>query len=526
MTRQRTNLGGTREARLSRALPSRALRAGATLLAAVAGLGWVGAAEPVTYDDHVLPVLRNACLNCHNADKKKADFDASSYDALLAGGGSGKAVVAGDVAGSLLWRLVTHAEEPHMPPKGSKLGDGDLATVRRWIEGGLLEGKGSKAAAVPRPASEVAFRPVGRGRPEGDPPMPGTSFAGEPAAPAARAGAIAAVAASPWAPLVAVAGQKQVLLYHADKGSLEGALPFPEGFPYVLQFSASGRLLMVGGGVGAKRGVVGLHDVVTGRRVATLGDELDSVLAADLAPDQSRVALGGALRVVRVLDVGTGAVLQTIRKHTDWVTAIAYSPDGVLLATADRAGGLHLWEAGTGNPYGELRMTNPRRISALSWRDDSNLLAAASEDGQVWLWEAETLSMARKWMAHPGGVESVRFSHDGHLATVGRDKKACWWDASGKKLHDLGALPDIGLAVAVTDDPPRVVVGDYSGVVRMWDVRDGKARGDLDANPPASAHQRGAVAAHAGPRVGQEEAKGAGRDASESKPSTPPKPKP
>ena len=24
-------------------------------------------ADPITYDDHVVPVLRNACLNCHNA---------------------------------------------------------------------------------------------------------------------------------------------------------------------------------------------------------------------------------------------------------------------------------------------------------------------------------------------------------------------------------------------------------------------------------------------------------------------------
>lgn len=436
-------------------------------------------AGPVTFEADVLPVLRNACLNCHNGDKKKADLDASTYDGLMAGGSSGKSVVAGDVAGSLLWKLVTHAEEPHMPPKGSKLGEAELGVLRRWIEGGLLENTASKAAAPKKPKADVAIAPVSRGRPPGPPPMPGPGFPREPIVVGSRPGAVTALAASPWAPLVAVSGQRQVLLYHAETLALEGVVPFPEGFPYVLQFSASGRLLLVGGGVGAKVGKVALHEVESGRRVATLGDELDAVLAADIAPDHARVALGGALRTVRVLDVASGDVVQAIRKHTDWVTAIAYSPDGVLLATADRAGGLHLWEAGSLNLYGELRMTNPKRIAALAWRDDANMLAAAGDDGQVWLWDVETLSSSRKWKAHDGGVEGVRFTHDGRLATVGRDRKTILWDASGKKLRTFDPLPDIGLHVAVAHDGSRVVAGDFSGKLQVWRADDGKVAGSL-----------------------------------------------
>src|SRR5678815_3460070 len=37
------------------------------------------AADKVTYDDHVLPIFRNSCLNCHNPDKKKAGLDLSTY---------------------------------------------------------------------------------------------------------------------------------------------------------------------------------------------------------------------------------------------------------------------------------------------------------------------------------------------------------------------------------------------------------------------------------------------------------------
>jgi len=169
-------------------------------------------------------------------------------------------------------------------------------------------------------------------------------------------------------------------------------------------------------------------------------------------------------------------------------------------------------------------MTNPRRISALSWRDDANVLAAASEDGQVWLWEAESLSLVRKWQAHAGGVESLAFSHDGHLATVGRDKKAAWWDASGKKVRELGTLPDIGLAVAVTDDPPRVVAGDFSGSVRVWNAADGKARGTIDANPTGkTTESRVASAAGAArPDVDSRSREGAGLRGTNAAPSLKP----
>src|SRR5687768_10257431 len=93
------------------------------VLLLVCARGAFAADDKVTYQDHVLPVFRNACLNCHNPDKKKAGLDLSSYAATLAGSTSGKVIEPGDADGSLLYRLVTHAEEPTMPPKGDKLSD-------------------------------------------------------------------------------------------------------------------------------------------------------------------------------------------------------------------------------------------------------------------------------------------------------------------------------------------------------------------------------------------------------------------
>src|SRR5918993_2398057 len=177
------------------------------------------AQEKVTYQDHVLPIFRNSCFSCHSADKKKADLDLSSYAAAMAGGSSGKALEPGSPDGSLLYRLVTHAEEPQMPPKGGKLPDKDLNTIKAWIAGGLLENSGSAAMVPSKPKLDLAIAVNDSGKPDGPPPMPGDLLL-EPVVHTPRAGAITAIASSPWAPLVAVGGQRQGLLYNPQTRDL------------------------------------------------------------------------------------------------------------------------------------------------------------------------------------------------------------------------------------------------------------------------------------------------------------------
>src|SRR5262245_27206283 len=89
----------------------------------------------VTYKDHVLPVLRKHCANCHTPDKSKSDLDVTTYQALMAGGASGEAVKPGNSGQSLLYRVTSHEVEPNMPPKG-KIPDADLAVIKKWIDAG------------------------------------------------------------------------------------------------------------------------------------------------------------------------------------------------------------------------------------------------------------------------------------------------------------------------------------------------------------------------------------------------------
>ena len=66
--------------------------------------------------------------------------------------------------------------------------------------------------------------------------------------------ALTTMAASPWAPLVAIAGHHQILLYHTETAQLLGVLPTPDEIAHVLRFSRNGELLLAGGGHAAKSG--------------------------------------------------------------------------------------------------------------------------------------------------------------------------------------------------------------------------------------------------------------------------------
>lgn len=440
------------------------------------------AADAVNYQDHVLPIFRDACLNCHNADKKKAGLDLSNFQAAMAGGNDGPVINAGDPDGSLLFKVVTHAEDPTMPPKRDKLPQKELDTIKAWIAGGALETKNGKPIASTKPKVNLAVANLAMKKPDGPPPMP-RDLSLEPAVRASRSWAINCLGASPWAPVVAIGGQHQVLLYNPESLEMLGVVPFANGEPCVTRFSPSGKMLLIAGGVAAKSGKVALWDITAGRHVTDVGDEFDEVIAADISPDQTTVALGGPGKTLKLYSTADGSLAAAVKqKHTDWITAIAYSPDGVLLASADRAGGLWVWEAKSAHEFYNLA-GHKAGVTAVAFRDDSNFLASASEDGTIKLWDMESGKNVKTWNAHAGGVLSLAFTHDGRLVSCGRDRVVKLWKPDGSQIRQLDAFSDIALQATFDHDGKRVIAGDWTGEVRVWDADTGKLAGKLDPNP-------------------------------------------
>lgn len=441
------------------------------------------AAEKVTYNDHVLPIFKAKCGSCHNANDKKGGLTLDNYQAVMLGGSSGTVVEGGAADASYLWLLVNHESEPAMPPDADKLPENELAVIRKWIEGGVLETSGS--TAMIKKTSSVGKIEVSTERPA-EIAMP-QAFFGDTELVTPRANAVTALAASPWAPLAAVSGFHQIIVYNSATLEMLGVIPFPEGQPEILKFSRNGSLLLAGGGRGGASGKVVLFDVKTGERVGEIGDEYDSVLAADISPDHTQVALGGPKKMLRVYKVETGELMYENKKHTDWVTAIEFSPDGVLLASGDRANGLVVWEAFSGRPFHDL-LGHQNAVTDVSWRPDSNVLGSASEDGTIKLWEMNNGTQVKSWNAH-GSVQSLDYIRDGRLVSTGRDRIVRLWNGEGAQEREFGGMTDIGMEVAFDAESGRILGGDWSGVVRVWNAADGAELGQVSTNPPTLAMQ-------------------------------------
>ena len=439
------------------------------------------AQKKITYEDDILPIFESACLNCHNADKKKGDLDLSNFSGIMAGGAGGEVADPGEGAASILYGTITHTLEPFMPPRGDKLSKKDADLIRDWINGGMLENKSSKAKKPSGP--KIAKLDVDpSAKPEGPPPMP-EHLNLEPAVTSTRNTVVNDMACSPWAPLLAITGQKQVLLYNTDTLQLAAILPFPEGFPETLSFHPTGKYLTAGGGVPGKSGTTYTWDITSGKILMSNGREFDSVLAASLRLDLGGVALGGPSRLIKLWDTQTGEEIKAIKKHTDWVTALSYSPDGVLLTTGDRNGGVWVWEAGTGNEFHSLR-GHTGGITALSWRADSNIVGTASEDGQVIFWEMNNGGQVKKFTAHGGGALSLDYARTGEFVTSGRNREVKIWKSDFTLKKTLTGFSEMVVETAITHDGKRVFTADWNGVIEAWDANTFEKLGQLSGNPP------------------------------------------
>lgn len=440
------------------------------------------------YQSDVLPIFKKHCLSCHNADKKKAGLDLSSFKAIQVGSSGGPVVKAGLPDSSPLYMAVNHHEEyVAMPPNKPKLADAQIKAIHEWIAAGLIESKGGKSLL-----RDVQFN-VATGsamRPE-HPPVP----VNLPVIPISKVNTplpISATASSPWSEVVAINGHEQVLLFGKQNRSKEtnnetpiyehlGTLPFPEGDVHDLRFSRNGELLIAAGGRGADSGKVVVYDVKTGKIQATIGDEYDIVLSADISADHKYIAIGTPAKLVKIYSTADGKLLHRIEKHTDWVTVVRFSPDGKLLATGDRNGGIHVWETGTGGIVYTLD-EHKVKVNALSWRPDSKVLASAAEDGKFVLWDMKDGFATRMASAHEAkssnrytrttGVLDLKFLPDGRLLTTGRDRAIRLWNADGTKAKQVTNLESLPLSISISPDALHAFVGDFNGRLQVWKLDD------------------------------------------------------
>jgi hypothetical protein len=121
-----------------------------------------GRAGAVDYDREVKPLLARHCVSCHGATRPRGSLRLDTAAAALKGGDSGPAVVPGSSVDSPLIDAVTgQGGFERMPLKRAPLTEGQIATLRAWIDQGARAPAGEQPSP---PAAHWAF--IAPSRPE------------------------------------------------------------------------------------------------------------------------------------------------------------------------------------------------------------------------------------------------------------------------------------------------------------------------------------------------------------------------
>ncbi len=399
------------------------------------------ATAPVTFED-LKPVLKKHCLNCHNGERPRGGLDMTTKATILAGSDSGVSVASGKPKDSLLYRMVSHIEAPHMPPNSARIPESELVMIERWIVAGLPERKDlAKTSPMPSTPTVMATKPT--------PPTQEST----------------AVTSGKKLPVpVSIAWLPTGSLARPLSGAISlGSATIPFGEPEIRVIRSSGDWLLVAGGEGGKSGKAVLHKGTPPIATRDFGEEFDTILAADIHPASGRIVIGGPSRIVKVFSMANGAQTHAVKDHIDWILDARYSPDGLFLATSDRSGTTLLTEAETGAKVHTLR-AGGSSVPAIAWHANGNAIVTGSADGWVRLWDAHHGQEIASSMAHEGGVMAVAALPEGRWLSIGRDKTAKIWSGKFEVSALLQQLPFLPVSVSIGSNG-NVAIGMANGEI-------------------------------------------------------------
>jgi hypothetical protein len=420
-------------------------------LTVVIAVAPIVAAEPVDYSRDIAPLFRKYCNGCHNTDEHEGELNLQSHALALAGGASGKVIVPGDAANSLLVHLISGNEEPAMPPEDEAQPTAEeIALITRWVS------EGAKGPAGDEPDSTSLDVP------KITPQVPVVD-------------AVGALALSPDGATVAVGRYGTVELTRRADSAVVKTLAGHRGRVTFLSFTADGKHLLAAAGEPGLFGEVRLWDVSTGELLKTFTGHRDSLYAAVVSPDGKTLATSSYDQTIKLWDIAAGNELATLTGHNDAVYDLAFRPDGKVLASASGDRTVKLWSVPSGDRLDTLSQAL-QELYTVAFSPDGKRLYAGGVDNRIRVWSISesanenTNPQVASPFAHEEAILKLVVSADGSLlVSASEDHKISLWDAHSLALRGtLEQQPDWPAAIAMTADKSTLLVGRMDGTLSEY----------------------------------------------------------
>jgi hypothetical protein len=408
-------------------------------------------------------ILRESCEHCHNEDKAKGGLLMESYEALIAGGEHGSAVIPGESGASRLMQMIEGKLEPRMPYKEAPLPQRQAALIRRWIDEGA-RGPSASDAKHGATAADVKL-------PDVRPTVP-------------VAGAVAAVAFDPASRRIAVGSYRTLHLMTLADRQWSGTAKGHADVIRALAFSPDGKRLAVAGGPSGRFGEIRIWDVQAAAPKAArdIRGHTDSILAVAFSPDGGTIASGSYDKLVKLWDAATGKQTANLKEHSDAVFSVAFMPGGTHLVTAAGDRTVKVWDVSTGKRV--FTITDAlEAVYSVAVHPSGTRIAAAGADRMIrtWSWNSDaasgtaTASLLSSTFAHGDAVLQLAYSPDGAtLVSTGADRAVKVWDAATlREKHALEPQPDWVMGLAVSADGKWVAAGRYDGTLGLYSLASG-----------------------------------------------------
>lgn len=214
-----------------------------------------------------------------------------------------------------------------------------------------------------------------------------------------------------------------------------------------------------------------------------------AVRSLSMSNDGSFVVSTGDDGTVRIWDTTLDPILTQLRDTQEIITAAALDPAGSRAVAGYQSGQIVIWDLMTGRIIDRLENGQPGEVSAVSFTADGQQIIIGYADGSLNVWSptedevtlivgnqlSQRLSSSQlttfesDWLGDPPTLNTLDYgfrvaSTSGGRLTFEDGEGLTVWQEQGEEI----------LSLALSADGQRILTGDRTGTISLWDVGTGE----------------------------------------------------